>query len=431
MSIADELARERAEARRRGAMADDLSTRRRIDELESLDQLDVLDWTDDPWDEADATGAVERLRAQTRSLKWAAYTALVVVISLVLVAGLVGWWYIGQINPKGEPSAPVAFVVQPGETVDSLSDRLEAEGFIVDAGVFRWYVDHHGGLELTPGYYELPRNDHVGNILARLRTPPSQTYTQVTFPEGFTIEEMALRLDTAINPMTAADFVAASQDPTLVPLLRPAGNTSLEGLLFPDTYEVSNAENERQVIERMLGQMERVMNQEDENGLRTAALGMDLTQYQVLIVASMIEEEAKSEEDRGKIARVIYNRLAIGMPLAIDAAVRYGTRQQGGDPDAIPFSQQRDTPGPYNTYQNAGLPPTPITNPGRASIQAALNPTPDPGAGDPMCLALPEDVECRYLYYVIADEAGNHAFAATGEQHQVNVDRAAAAGLLD
>jgi UPF0755 protein len=145
----------------------------------------------------------------------------------------------------------------------------------------------------------------------------------------------------------------------------------------------------------------------------------------------MIEEEAKTEGDRGKIARVIYNRLAAGMPLAIDATVRYGTRQAGGDPNAIPFSQQRETPGPYNTYANLGLPPTPITNPGRASIQAALNPTPDPGAGDPMCLALPAGVECKYLFYVLADEEGNHAFAATGEQHQVNVDRAAAAGLVD
>lgn len=429
MTIAEELARERAATRRRGADGPDLGVRRRIDELDSLDQLDLLDWNDDPWDEAEAAGTVERLRTQTKSLKWIAYTALVLSMVVILIAGVVGWWYIGQLNPEGSPSAPISFTVQPGETVDSLSDRLETDGFIADAGVFRWYVDHHGGLDLTPGYYELPTNDHIGNILARLRTPPSQTYTKVTFPEGFTIEEMALRLDTAIVPMTATDFVAAVQDPTLVPNLRPTGNTSLEGLLFPDTYQVSNAESERQVVERMLGQMERVVSQEDEGGRKAQTLGR--SPYEVLAIASMIEEEAKTEADRPKIARVIYNRLRSGMPLGIDAAVRYGTRQRGEDPDAIPFSQQREVPGPYNTYFNVGLPPTPITNPGRASISAALNPAPNPGVGDPLCLDLPPGVECQYLFYVLADEAGNHAFAVTGDQHQVNVDRAAAAGLLD
>ena len=422
MTIAEELARERAAQRE-----PDLNHRRRIDDLESLGMLDTLGWEDDPWDRADATGTVERLRIQTRTVKWAAYTAMVLVVALILVAGALGMWYVGQINPEGAPRGPVSFTVQPGETVDSLSLRLERRGLIEDAGVFRWYVDRNGGLELMPGYYELRTSDHMGNILARLGTPPSQTYTRVTFPEGFTVAEMALRLDNAIVPMSDDDFLTAAQDPAIQATLRAPGVTSLEGLLFPDTYQVSNAESEAQVIERMLGQMERVANQED---MLLKGERLSQSPYGILTIASMIEEEARTAEDRPKIARVIYNRLAAGLPLTIDATVRYGTRLNGQDPDAIPFSEQRQVPGPYNSYFNRGLPPTPITNPGRASIQAALNPAPDPGVGDPLCAALPPGEACQYLFYVLADEEGNHAFAVTGDQHQANVDAAAARGLL-
>ncbi len=426
MSIADELARER-ESRRAGE-ARDVNEFRGIDDLDSLDHLDTIDWASDPWDEPQAAGSVERLRWQTRSVKWVAYIALVIMIVLVLVAGAVGWWYIRQVNPSGEPTQPASFTVAEGDTLQSLSERLETEGFVVDASMFRWYVERHGGLEITPGYYELARRDHMGNVLGRLRTPPNETYTKVTFPEGFTAQQIADRLDRDMETMTAADFTAAAADPSLVATFRRPGVTSLEGLLFPDTYQVSNGESEAQVIQRMIVQMERVGNQED-----IVTKGQKFLQdpYGILTIASLIEREAKVDEDRAKIARVIYNRLARDMPLQIDASVRYGTLQAGLDPNEIPFNVQAETPGYWNTYQNPGLPPTPIANPGRESIRAALNPAPNPSVGDPLCTGLPDDVPCEYLYYVLANEEGGHAFAATGEQHQANVDAAAAAGLLD
>jgi UPF0755 protein len=428
MTIAEQLAREREAARR--AEQDrrrDVSRARGIDDVDSLDELDMLDWSTDPWDEAVAAGSVERLRWQTRSVKWVAYSLLVLGMVAVLVAGAVGWWYIHQVNPAGDPGPPVAFTIDPADTLQTVSDRLQQQGFVDDAGLFRWYADHHGGLELTPGYYELRTSDHMGNVLARLRTPPSETYTKVTFPEGFTVAQIAARLDRDMPTMTAADVMAAAADPSLVANLRPPDVTTLEGLLFPDTYQVSNGETPGHVLGRMVGQMERVVGQEN---IETKAPKFGMSPYQILIIASMIEREAKTDADRPKIARVIYNRLAKGMPLAIDAAVRYGTEQSGVDPSSVPFSQQRDTPGPYNTYQNAGLPPTPIANPGRASIRAALNPAANPSVGDPLCADLPEGVACEYLYYVIADEDGNHVFAVTPAQHDANVAAAAAAGLL-
>jgi UPF0755 protein len=425
VSIAEELARERAA--RRAADARDVNDLRGIDDLDSLEHLDTIDWESDPWDDPTSAGSVERLRWQTRSVKWVAYVLLVLAIVLVLVAGVAGWWYIRQVNPSGEPTAPESFTVADGDTLQSLSERLETEGFVVDASMFRWYVERHGGLEITPGYYELARRDHMGNVLGRLRTPPSETYTKITFPEGFTVAQVGARLDRDMETMTEADFAAALADPSIVAQFRRPGVISLEGLLFPDTYQVSNGESEAQVIQRMIVQMERVGNQED---IVTKGQERGLDPYGILIIASLIEREAKIDEDRPKIARVIYNRLARGMPLAIDAAVRYGTQQAGLDPIATPFNVQRETPGFWNTYLNTGLPATPIANPGRASIRAALNPAPNPSVGDPICVGLPDDVPCEYIYYVLANEEGGHAFAATPEQHQANFDAAVAAGLL-
>jgi UPF0755 protein len=391
-----------------------------------LDADPAVDWPVDPWDDVDATGTVERLRRQTRPLKWLVYTAMVLVIATILIAGAVGWWYLGKINPEGAPGDVQSFTVAADDDLDSLSERLADEGLVSDAGVFRWYVDNNGGLEITPGYYEIRPSDHMGNVLGRLRTPPGQTYTRVTFPEGFSLKRMATRLDSTVERMSGEEFLAAANDPAVTSLWRPPGVSSLEGLLFPDTYQVSNAESEAQVVERMLALMERVGRQED---IETRGAQLGRTPYEILIIASMIEREAKVPEDRAKISRVIHNRLFAGMQLQVDATVLYGGDQAGIDPD-LPFSQLRQIDTPYNTYLRYGLPPTPIANPGRASIQAALNPAPNPAPGDPICIDLPKPDECYYFFYVLADEDGGHAFAATPEQHAANVERARQAGLL-
>lgn len=379
------------------------------------------DWSPDPWDDPDLVPVVEPVRGRGRAMRWIVWIALALVVAGILVAGAIGWWYLGKINPGVDDPTPVNLTVAEDDTLESLSERLFEEGVISDAGVFRWYVDRNGGLELTPGFYQLVPGDHMGNVLGRLRTPPARTFTRVTFPEGFTIDQMAARLDAQVVRMTADGFRTAATDGGLRSRFLPPGVNTLEGLLFPDTYQISNSESEGQVVERMIALMERVARQENLEA-RAAELGM--TPYEVFIIASMIEREAKLDEDRPKIAAVIRNRLFVGMPLQIDATLYY--RQ---DPD-LPFSVLRQIDTPYNTYLYTGLPPTPIANPGRASIRAALNPAPPPPSGDPVCQELPDPTRCFYFYYVLSDTNGGHTFAATLEQHERNVARSRALGLL-
>ena len=380
-------------------------------------------WKHDPWDDSDATHAImlERSRRSHRSVKWFTYVFGVIALVGIVAAGCVGMWYARQVNPVGEAGQVSTFVVKPTDNLESLSIRLQQQGFITNARVFRYYVTDRGGLELVPGEYELRPFTHIGDMLETLRTPPELTYTNVTFPEGYTLQKMAKRLGEKVPRMSAADFELAIADGSIRSTYQPIGVNSLEGMLFPDTYQVSNGESEAQVIDRMVGLMERVGRQENLDS-RSRELGY--TPYQVLIIASIIEREAKLSEDRPKIARVIYNRLYLGIPLQVDATLYYNQ-----DPD-LTFSALKLLDTRYNTYLYPGLPPTPISNPGRASIQAALNPSNNPAQGDPLCTPDLGDFPCLYLYYVLANEEGGHAFAATLVQHEANVERARAAGLL-
>ena len=388
-------------------------------------------WQIDPWDDPDDVPIIvtEKARRSRWPFKVIVYTIGILAIAGILVAGGVAWWYIHEINPEGDPAPAVNFTVNQGETVETLSERLENLGLIENAGVFEWYVERNGGLELTPGYYRLRPRDHMGNIMAVLRTPPTETYTSVTFPEGYTLDRMANRLAEKSPRFLVSDFLKATSSGEIRSeyLMQPAEVDSLEGLLFPDTYQVSNGESVEQVINRMLALMERVGRQEN---IVEKGYVQKLDAYQVLIVASLVEREAKTEEDRPMIARVILNRLhlqdaqgnPIPMPLQIDAALYY---QQ--DPN-LPFNVLKAIDSPYNTYLHTGLPPTPIATPGRASIKAVLNPAPNPPEGGALCKGLPQE-QCLYLYYVLADEEGNHAFSVTLQQHEANVQKAPEADL--
>ena len=355
--------------------------------------------------------------------------ALLTVSVLALVAVIYGayqFWYLRQVNPSGDPAAAEIFTITETDDLLTISKRLEQEGFIVNDSVFRSYVSSKGGLEVAAGFYTVKPLDHVGNILRVLRTPPNETLTKITFPEGFTLTQMAQRLGEEVKSVNESDFLLKTGDtPAEISAVRsvyqPESITSLEGLLFPDTYLINGDQTATQVAQQMLKLMERVGRQE---GLDDSMNAVGLTPYEVLTIASIIEREAKVPEDRAKISRVIYNRLSLGMPLEIDATLFY---KQNTD---LPFLELKAIDSPYNSYLYTGLPPTPISNPGRAAINAALNPAPNPSSGDPICREITDGSPCSYLYYVLSDKDGHHVFAATLAQHQINVQAAIVAGVL-
>ena len=387
------------------------------------DPLLPNNWHDDPWDRVTTVpeDSLESTPPEFRQLRGVTRTVAIVVSSSILLLGCLGWWTARVLNPSGEPGVAVNFTVNDGDTISSVATRLENAGIISNATIFRWYVSTKGAIDLTPGYYALKPKDNAGSIVEALSTPPAQTFISVTFPEGMTVAQMATRLSEKMTFMNPEEFVAAANSPDTVSALRPKSVTSLEGLLFPDTYQISGDDTESRVVARLVSMMERMSRQVD---LTAGAKARGFRPYEILIIASLIEREAKVATDRSKIAQVIYNRLAKKMKLEIDASVKYGQ-----DP-AMSWTDMKATDTPYNTYINPGLPPTPIANPGKASIQAALAPFGSPPASDPACTGLPAGVKCEYLYYVLADEAGGHVFATTYEQHLLNVEKSKTAGLL-
>ena len=387
------------------------------------DPLLPNNWHDDPWDRVTEVpeDLLESSPREFRQLRGVTRTVAIVVVASVLFLGSLGWWTVGVLNPSGEPGVAVNFTVNEGDTISSVASRLHSAGIISNATIFRWYVSTKGTIALTPGYYALKPKDNAGSIVEALSTPPAQTFISVTFPEGMTVAQMAQRLSEKMTFMKPEDFIAAANSPDTASELRATSQTSLEGLLFPDTYQISGDDTESRVVARLVSMMERVSRQVE---LTAGAKARGFSPYEILIIASLIEREAKVATDRSKIAQVIYNRLAKKMKLEIDASVKYGQ-----DP-AMSWTDMKATDTPYNTYINKGLPPTPIANPGKASIQAALAPFGSPPASDQACTGLPAGVKCEYLYYVLADEAGGHVFATTYEQHLLNVEKSKTAGLL-
>jgi UPF0755 protein len=167
---------------------------------------------------------------------------------------------------------------------------------------------------------------------------------------------------------------------------------STEGILFPETYKVDAKDDAKAVLQRMVSQLDSTMKGLDVDSAQSR---LGLTPYQVLVVASLIEEETKVDEERAKVARVIYNRLEQGIPLGVDATSRYEAILAGRSRDDLDF----DSDSPYNTRKQAGLPPTPIASPGRASIEAALHPADGP-----------------WIYYVLENADGHHFFTDSSRE---------------
>jgi UPF0755 protein len=297
-------------------------------------------------------------------------------------------------DPRAESRS---FVISRGETAGTIARRLEGEGFIRSALAFT-YVLYDTGREnlLQSGTYTIspaltPRE------LARVfeKAPGEQTVLRII--EGWRLSEIAAAVGKAFPTIPKEEFLKAAvvgQRKNVV-LAGLAPEMPLEGFLFPDTYFFKPTATAPQIVDTLLDQFESRAGQV----LRQAAVDRKTTIYEIVKLASVVEREARDRDESSKIAGVYANRLKIGMKLDADPTIQYAIgewRELGLDDLKID--------SPYNTYQVAGLPPTPICNPGQAALEGA---------------AKPADVP--YFYFVAKnDGTGDHAFATTLAEHEAN-----------
>ncbi|HET7488229.1 MAG TPA: endolytic transglycosylase MltG [Acidimicrobiales bacterium] len=334
--------------------------------------------------------------------------AFLVVVVLAAVAGGAGFAYWrSQVDPGGSAGAKVTMEIPKGSSVARIASLLADKEVVGNARNFRLYVRLKGAGPFQAGSYTFRKHSGYDDVLATLHKGPVLSYQKLTVPEGLTIKQVA-DLVGKMPGRSAEKFLAAASDGTVRSRYQPAGSTNLEGLLFPDTYNFEAKDDEHAILQRMVTAFDAAAA---DAGLDDVAQGGVVDPYQAVIVASMIEREAKVPEDRGMISRVIYNRLQKKMPLQVDATVIYALGRTGEKGLRV-LNKDLEVDSPYNTYKVAGLPPAPIASPGRSSLRAAVVPTP----GD-------------WLYYVVVDAQGHHAFATTLAEHNRNIATAQAAGV--
>ncbi|MEZ4636233.1 MAG: endolytic transglycosylase MltG [Caldilineaceae bacterium] len=315
------------------------------------------------------------------------------------------------LDPNGEM---VDFDVAPGSTARAIAQKLQTDGIIGDAQLFEAYVRSNGvAQQLEAGSFRLSPSMTIVEIADVLQDARAQSI-RITIPEGWRLEQTADYLSDAemVDGVAYRQLAMAGDfDLNIYPFLatRPAG-TSLEGYLFPNTYELP-AQDPRasDLIRRQLDTFAAQVMPVYEEAVAAAATELDL--YAVLVIASIVEREAVVAEERPAIAAVYLNRIAQGMRLEADPTVQYAMGyQEAADQwwkTPVTLDEYSGVNSPYNTYLYAGIPPGPIAAPGLDSIRAVLYPD-----------------EHNYLYFVATpDGSGAHVFAETWEEHLVNVQR--------
>jgi len=311
---------------------------------------------------------------------------------LLIVALAAGNYYRTQTSGTG-PRTPVTVVVPAGSTGDEIANLLEANGVIHSTFLFRLALRfRHVSQGFEAGEYHLTTNMGFSAVIAALQNGPAVHAVRVTIPEGLTVAQTAERVASSLDGVRRRPFVrAATSGQYSLPPYLPPGKPTVEGFLFPNTYDFLKSASADDTIKRLLAQF-----QTEAKGLPWQnARRLHVSDYDVVIVASMIEREARFPGDRPKVARVIYNRLARGMKLQVDATVLYAL----GTNKTTITDQDLHVQSPYNTYEHTGLPPTPIASPGLASLRAALS----PAAGN-------------WLYYLAIDAAGHERFTSSYSQ---------------
>ena len=352
----------------------------------------------------DDTTSVE-LRSRSSTWKRVLIVGGSLLAVLAILAGVAGFWLSRQLNPPGDPGEAVAVVIPNDSNVSAIASILADADVVTNATVFRYYVRFTSGGPFQAGEYALPTRSSMGDVVDLLEAgpPPAPPVAQVTIPEGFTVGQTIAQISQDVPLFTDTALTEALG--TVRSRFMPPEVTSLEGMLFPETYRVEEGEVEADLLARMVAELDEVAG---GLGYDNTPAMVGLTPYETIIVASLIEREARVPEDQRKIARVIYNRLEQGMNLEIDATVLYAL---GEHQERVLFDDL-EVESPYNTYLHPGLPPTPIAAPGRSALQAALQPEDGP-----------------WLFYVVTEPNGAHSFAETFAGHQANIRQAEANGV--
>ena len=323
----------------------------------------------------------------------------VVAIAGGLAVLVVAWFLLSLFQPlKGDGSGEVSVTIPRGATVGEIADLLEQEGVISSAFFFRARASLAGASgDFKAGEFPLREDMSYGAAIEAISDTPTVPDTvTITIPEGLSRPE----IDDLIGDSLRGDYVAATRRSQRLDPAEYGGRNAenLEGFLFPATYELKPGQPVSALVDRQLDTFERELAKVD---LRYAK-SKNLTAYDVLTIASMIDREAQLPKERRLVASVIYNRLSQGIHLGIDATIRFAT---GNWSEPLKESELAIDSG-YNTRLNPGLPPGPIGNPGLAAIEAAARPA-----------------KTDFIYYVVKPCGnGAHAFSSSDAEFQADVD---------
>ena len=320
------------------------------------------------------------------------------IIGVVLIGLFVAWFLVSLYQPgKGEGSGRVTVAIPRGGSLGDIADKLDSAGVIDKPFFFKLRTRMAGHAnDLKPGVYVLQKDMSYNDVIDKLTAGPPRNTVNVTIPEGRARSEIAPLVKQAGIKGDYARATARSRHLNPRTFGAPRG-TSLEGFLFPSTYELKRGATVRALVAKQLD----AFKQNFAKVPMSYARKKNLTPFDVLTIASMVEREASLDRERPLIAAVIYNRLKQGIPLGIDATIRYATRNWTRP---LRVSELHINSG-YNTRTHQGLPPGPIGNPGLASLEAAAHPA-----------------RVGYLFYVVKPCGnGAHAFSSTDAQFQKDV----------
>jgi len=314
------------------------------------------------------------------------------VVLVVAVLGALAAWV--AVEAAGSTSGPRTVVtVRPGQSLDAVVGTLSAQRVVGSGLAFHLYLVVHGSPVVAPGSYLLHRGEDFAAVRATLAGGPDVFVVDVL--PGFTVREVAARVG-QVPGLDGTRFGSLVATGAVRSPYEPPGTDNLDGLLGTGSYTVEPGETERALLVQMVDRFDRLAGQV---GLARGAAALGVSPYQAVTVASIVEKEGVYQQNLGKVARVVYNRLARGMRLQMDSTVLYAEGRDGGTVTAGDL--ELDTP--YNTYRYPGLTPTPIAFPTPAALRAALAPTPG-----------------SWLYFVVVAKDGTEAFADTLAGQEAN-----------